>query len=41
MTTSTKFNKVAAQVISWGILAIVFVSLFFLFQGASVHVSIH
>lgn len=40
MTTSTKFNKVAANLISWGIIVVVLVSLYFTFHGMAVHASI-
>jgi hypothetical protein len=41
MTTSNKFNKVAANVISWTIITITFIALYFVFSGVAVHASLH
>lgn len=40
MTTSTKFNKVAAQIISWVIIIATVSCLYMAFQGVAVHASI-
>jgi hypothetical protein len=40
MTTSTKTNKIAAQVISWVIIGVTFFALYHVFAGVAVHASI-
>ncbi len=40
MTTSKTFNKVAANVISWLVIAVTLTALYFVFNGVAIHASI-